>query len=318
MKIVLVESLGISDAVLKEYSDKLAKMGHSFVSYVDRAKDDEELYNRAKDADILMITNGPLSTNVLKRLPNLKMVDVAFTGVDHLDVNYCLENDILVCNASGYSNTSVSELVIGQVLALYRQIFNGDSSTRNGKTNAGLTGLEISGKKVGIIGTGKIGVETAKLFKAFNAEVLGWSRGENPEAIACGIKYVTLPELLKESDIISLHLPFNDSTKHFFDQEKINAMKETAILVNCARGGVVDNEALANALNEGKIAGAAIDVFDYEPPIKDDYCLLHAKNCLLTPHVAFLTHESMLRRAEIVFANLDAYLNNQPQNVVGK
>lgn len=316
MKIVLTEPLGISNELLETYQEKLTQEGHSFVSYDSKANSEEELYERAKDADILMIANHPLPDKVISRLPHLKMIDVAFTGVDHVGLKTCLEKDILVCNASGYSNTSVSELVIGQVLGLYRKLLACDEACRNEKNSSGLTGLEISGKTVGIIGTGKIGIETAKLFKAFGAKVIGWSRSKREEAIDIGLEYVELDELLAQSDIISLHLPMNEKTKHFFDASKINKMKSSAILVNCARGGVVDNVALAQALNEGQIAGAAIDVFDVEPPLSLDYPLLNAKNCLLTPHVAFLTKESMIRRAEIVFENLQAYLLGSPINVV--
>lgn len=316
MKIVLAEPLGISEELLNQYAHSIESLGHDFVSYQTRAANDEELYERIQDADILMIANGKLSTDVMSRLNHLKMIDVAFTGVDHLDMEYCRTHHIPVCNASGYSNTSVSELVIGQIIGLYRYILDGDQASRQEKTSAGLMGFEIKGKTVGIIGTGNIGIETARLLKAFGANVIGWSRSVRQAATEAGIAYVSLEELLKTSDIISLHLPMNNETKGFFDQNKINMMKSSAILINCARGGVVDNAALAVSLNEGKIAGAAIDVFDYEPPLTADYPLVNAKNCLLTPHVAFLTHEAMVRRAEIVFDNLHAYLNGELKNVV--
>lgn len=316
MKIVLAESLGISEELLTQYASEIENQGHEFVSYTSRAENDNELYERVHDADILMIANGKLSTDVISRMDHLKMIDVAFTGVDHLDMDYCRLHNISVCNASGYSNTSVSELVIGQIISLYRYILEGNQATRQHKTSAGLMGFEIKDKTVGIIGTGNIGIETAKLLKAFGANVIGWSRSERKEAKDAGITYVSLEELLKTSDIVSLHLPMNHETKGFFDQEKINMMKSSAILINCARGGVVDNAALASSLNEGRLAGAAIDVFDYEPPLDLTYPLVHAKNCLLTPHVAFLTHEAMVRRAEIVFNNLQAYFNGEMINIV--
>lgn len=316
MKIVLTEPLGISEELLNKYRKEIEEKGHEFISYDHRAVNDEEYYQRAKDADILMIANGVLSTNVLSRLSNLKMIDVAFTGVDHLDMNYCRQNNITVCNASGYSNTSVSELVIGQIISLYRFILEGDQATRQGMTSTGLTGCEIKGKTVGIIGTGNIGIETAKLLKAFGANVIGWSRSERDEAKHAGITYVALEELLTTSDIISLHLPANLNTKGFFGEDKIAMMKPSAILINCARGAIVDNKALADALNNDQICGAAIDVFDNEPPLANDYPLVNAKNCLLTPHVAFLTHEAMIRRAKIVFDNLHSYFAGNVKNIV--
>lgn len=316
MKIVLMEPLGISNELLEEYCAKYRKLGHVVTTYDSKAKDNDELLERANDADVLMIANRPLPGEVIAKLPNLKYIDVAFTGVDHVGLDVCGQKQIVVSNASGYSNVSVSELVIGHTLALYRHIIQGNTVTRNGGTSAGLVGMEIKDKTVGIIGTGNIGIETAKLFKAFGAKVLGWSRSTRQEAIEAGIEYTSLENLLSSSDIISLHLPMNATTKHFFDENKIKQMKSSAILINCARGGVVDNIALTEALNQEKIAGAAIDVFDMEPVLPNDYCLLGAKNCLVSPHIAFLTKEAMVRRAQIVFNNLDAYLINQPINVV--
>ena len=136
------------------------------------------------------------------------------------------------------------------------------------------------------------------------------------EAVEAGIEYMELDDVLKTSDIVSLHIPATAETKQFINKDKIALMKKSAILINCARGAVVDNAALAEALNAGDIAGAAIDVFDMEPPIPADYPLLSAKNTLLTPHVAFASKESMIRRANIVFDNLYAYLEGKPINVV--
>jgi D-3-phosphoglycerate dehydrogenase len=168
---------------------------------------------------------------------------------------------------------------------------------------------------VGIVGTGAIGLKTAALFRAFGAKVIAYSRTRRQEALDMGIEYVSLEELMAQSDIVSLHVPANGETRGLISRELIAKMQPTAILINVARGAVVDNAALAEALNEGRIAGAGIDVFDMEPPIPADYPLLGAKNTVLTPHVAFATDESMLRRAEIVFDNLDAWLSGAPKNV---
>ena len=191
----------------------------------------------------------------------------------------------------------------------------GDCAVRSQGTSAGLMGSEICGRTVGIIGCGQIGFMTAKLFQAFGAKVVAYARHERAEVKAAGIDYVDLPTLLSESDIISLHTPNNAETRGMIGKEEIAQMKASAVFINCARGPIVDNSALADALNHGKIAGAAIDVYDMEPPIPEDYPLLHAKNALLTPHVAFLTRESMQRRARIEFENVKAFLENRPQNV---
>ena len=190
-----------------------------------------------------------------------------------------------------------------------------DGAVRKGETSAGLMGTEIFGKTVGIIGCGKIGCATGRLFRALGARVLGYSRHEHPEAAAAGIEQIPLDTLLNQADIVSLHLPSNESTRKSFGAGQISQMKDGAILINCARGAIVDNDALADALNAGKLAGAGIDVFDMEPPIPADYPLVNAANCVFTPHVAFLTRESMERRAIIEFENVLAYTEGRSQNI---
>jgi len=318
VKISLLEPIGIDKALMDELSAPLIEKGHEFIFYDNKTTDTEELYNRAKDSDIVMIANNPLPDSVIERCEKIKMLDVAFTGIDHVGQKACKEKGVVICNAAGYSNETVSELAVGMAINLLRKINAGDKAVREGKTlaSAGLMGTELGTKTVGIIGTGRIGIMTAKLFKAFGCRVLGYSRTKKEEAVQAGIEYTELDELLKISDIVSLHVPSTAETKGFLSRERISLMKQTAILINCARGAVVDNEALAEALNSDKIAGAAIDVFDMEPPIPADYPLLKAKNTLLTPHVAFASKESMIRRAHIVFDNLYAYLEGKPVNVV--
>ncbi len=318
MKISLLEPIGIDKALMDELSAPLIEKGHEFIFYDNKTTDTEELYNRAKDRDIVMIANNPLPDSVIERCEKIKMLDVAFTGIDHVGQKACKEKGVVICNAAGYSNETVSELAVGMAINLLRKVNAGDKAVREGKTlaSAGLMGTELGTKTVGIIGTGRIGIMTAKLFKAFGCRVIGYSRTKKEEAVQAGIEYTELDELLKISDIVSLHVPSTAETKGFLSRERISLMKQTAILINCARGAVVDNEALAEALNSDKIAGAAIDVFDMEPPIPADYPLLKAKNTLLTPHVAFASKESMIRRAHIVFDNLYAYLEGKPVNVV--
>lgn len=318
MKISLLEPIGIDKALMDELSAPLIEKGHEFIFYDNKTTDTEELYNRAKDSDIVMIANNPLPDSVIERCEKIKMLDVAFTGIDHVGQKACKEKGVVICNAAGYSDETVSELAVGMAINLLRKVNAGDKAVREGKTlaSAGLMGTELGTKTVGIIGTGRIGIMTAKLFKAFGCRVIGYSRTKKEEAVQAGIEYTELDELLKISDIVSLHVPSTAETKGFLSRERISLMKQTAILINCARGAVVDNEALAEALNSDKIAGAAIDVFDMEPPIPADYPLLKAKNTLLTPHVAFASKESMIRRAHIVFDNLYAYLEGKPVNVV--
>ncbi len=219
----------------------------------------------------------------------------------------------MICNCSGYSNAAVTDLVFGMLISLYRYISKCDEAVRNGKTKDGLVGFELEGKKFGIVGTGAIGMNVAKVAQAFGCEVYAYSRTVKE---GTGIKYVSLDELMSVCDIISLHVPSNAQTKHMINADKIALMKKSAVLINLARGPVLDSQALADALNEDKIAGACIDVFEMEPPIPSDHPLLNCKNTLLTPHVAFATKEAMVKRAYIVFDNVVKFLDGTPQNVM--
>ncbi|GAA0370260.1 2-hydroxyacid dehydrogenase [Alkalibacterium iburiense] len=310
MKVKLIEPLRVPKETIEKLAQPILDKGHEFVYYEDKTTDPEELYERSKDADVLMIANNPLPNEVIDKLDQTKLINVAFTGLDHVG-SQAQDKGIKVINAAGYSDQSVAELVIGLTLNVYRAISQGNQDIRKDDFPGMVQGQEIKGKTVGIIGTGNIGLQTARLFKAFGAELIGHSRTEKEEAKELGMTYVSLDELLKESDIVSLHLPLNEETKHTLSKDKLALMEETAILINCARGPIVDNDALAEQLNEGKLAGAGIDVFDMEPPIPSDYALLHAKNAVLTPHVAYLTDEAMVNRAHIVFNNTLAYLDGK-------
>ena len=273
----------------------------------------EKQKERLKDADVLMIANMPLKQEVLNACEKLKFIDVAFTGVDHIPVAAAKERHIAVSNASGYSNESVAELVLGVTLSLLRRVMIVDKNTRTGKTVDGNVGVELQGKTVGIIGTGAIGSRTAELFSAFGCRVLGYN--PHPKEIT-GIINVTMEELLEKSDIITLHCPLNDSTRGLIDGEKIAKMKDGAVLINASRGPVVDTKALADALIQGKLSAAGIDVYDVEPPISEDNPLLKAPNTILTPHIAFLTAESMEKRAKIVFDSLDQWMKGNQINKI--
>lgn len=306
MKVKLIEPLNVSHELIKELSEPIKALGHEFVYYNEKTTDNDELIERSKDADIVMIANNPYPKEVIKEMDSLKLINVAFTGVDHVAVDDAKKKDIKICNAAGYSDQAVSELAIGLTLDIYRKI--SDSSP--------LIGKEIKDKTVGIIGTGNIGIRTAELFSAFGAKLIAYSRTEKDEVKELGIKYVSLDELLSSSDIISVHLPLNDNTRGFLNKEKLEKINNNAILINCARGPIIDNEALANLLNEDKIAGAGIDVFDMEPPLPKDYPLLYAKNIVLTPHIAYFTEESMIRRAKIAFDNTISFLKGDAKNIV--
>lgn len=317
MIIKLLEPLGVPTSLIEELAAPLKEAGHEFVYYEEKTTDVAELSERSADADIVIIANNPYPKEAFEEATNLKLINVAFTGVDHVDQAAAKDQKIQIANAAGYSNTAVAELVIGLTIDVLRKISFGNDSVRQGEAVQLYQGNEIKGKTVGIIGTGSIGLETAKLFKAFGANLIGYNRTEKEEAKALGLDYVSLDELLKTSDIVSVHLPLNDETKNTLSREKLELMKPESVVINAARGPIIDNEALADLLNNGKIAGAGIDVFDMEPPIPEDYPLLSAKNAVLTPHVAYLTDESMVIRANIAFDNVEKFLEGNPQNIVG-
>lgn len=315
MNIALIEPLRISDALLSELAAPLRAAGHVFTSYDAKAQTPEEMLARVQGQDIVIIANTPFPAAVVQGADRLKMLDVAFTGIDHVALSACREKGIMICNCANYSNQSVAEMTLGMTLSLLRKLPEADDAIRAGQGGAAWIGREIAGRTVGVIGTGRIGAQVIRLFQAFGARVIAYSRTEKPEIKALGVDYYPLKELLSQSDIITLHVPATAETKHLIGAEELSLMRPGSLLINCARGPVVDAIALRDALNTGVIAGAAVDVYDQEPPLPADHPLFNAKNLLMTPHTAYLTEEAMIRRARIAFHNAEAFLKNEPENV---
>ena len=308
MKVVAVEPIGISRERAEELAKQYAAKGCEFVVYPDRKEDEPTLIERMKDAEVVIVSNIKLTRNVLEQCPNLRFLNVAFTGLDHIDQDYCREKGILIRNASGYATQAVAELAVGLMLDVYRKITPFDASTRNLQGRNNILGRELHGKTVGLVGTGAIGLRTAAILKAFGCRLLAYSRTERQEALDMGIEYTTLEDLMQRSDIISLHTPLTAQTKGLISREMLELCKPSAIIINTARGAVIDNKALAEMLNKDCIAGAGIDVYEYEPPLQSNHPLLSAKNAVLLPHVAFATQESFSIRVDIILRNLDEYL----------
>ena len=314
MKVVIIEPLGVKDTFLLEAA-KTRLEGVAEIEYFNtRTTDTDELIKRGKDADIIVVSNLPLPKKVLEGCKNLKLISVAFTGIDHIAMDYCRKNGIMVCNCSGYSNHAVSELVFGSLLCLMRNIIKCDERSREEGTKDGLIGNELYGKTFGVIGAGAIGSQVALVANAFGCKV--WVTKHNKDINLPFAELKTLEEIMSGCDVISLHTPLNDSTKGLIGEKEIALMKSNAILVNMARGPVVDSAALAKALNDEKIAGAVIDVFETEPPVSKDHVLVNAKNTVLTPHVAFATKEALELRAEMVFDNVVEFMKGTPVNVM--
>lgn len=316
MKIVVMEPLGVALEKINALAAALQAAGHEFVYYTSKEAQQDKLLARVQDADIIMLANQPLSAEIINGCPKLKMLSVAFTGVDHIALDACRARNILVCNAAGYSTNAVAELTFGLAISVIRNIVPCDARCRKAETKDGLVGFELFGKTFGVVGTGAIGARVAKIAAAFGCRVLAYSRTAKQELVDAGVQYVSLDELLAQSDFVSLHVPLTDATRGLINADAIAKMKQGAVLLNTARGPVVDSAALAEALNAGKLAGAGIDVFEGEPPIAENHPLCSAKNTVLTPHVAFASREALETRADIVFANIEKWLNGAPQNVV--
>ncbi len=316
MKVAIMESLDISKHKLNSLKAPFEKRGIEFFEY-EKTTDTKKLIEQSKDKDVLIIANMPINADVISNCQNLKFIDVAFTGVDHIDLDAAIEKNISISNAAGYSTESVAELTIGMAISMMRNINLVEQRLRNKLTKEGLVGNEIKGKTVGIVGLGKIGTRSAELFHAFGADIIANSRTIHNDAPDY-IKQLSLDELLINSDIVALHCPLNAETKHLIKKQKLKLMKNTAILINVARGDVVNEQDLCEALRNNVIKGACIDVFSCEPPLIGNEAILTAPNTLLTPHIAFASKESMELRSEIVFDNLLAWLDGKQKNIIIK
>ena len=303
MKIVFLEPLGIPTEKIEKECYKLRRNGHEVVVYGDRCPDKN--IERASDADIVIESNMPLRKDFFDACPNIKMLSIAFTGLDHIDLEECERRGILVNNAAGYSTEAVAEETICMMIGLYRHIIENDRITRSCKGMPLSPGREIAGKTIGVVGLGAIGQRVAKLAQAFGCKVIAWNR--TPKNIE-GVTLVDKETLFKDSDIVTLHIALNDDTRNFVTAEEISLMKKSAIIINAARGPIVNTRDIAEALKKGDIAGAAIDVYDTEPPIAENNPLLSAPNTMLLPHIGFATEEAFDIRLGIVVRNVEKYL----------
>ena len=313
MNIVFLEPLGMCACTLDNVCKPLKDAGHSITVYNDRDENEETLISRGKDAEVIIVSNIPLRKSFFDACPNIKMISVAFTGTDHIDMDECRRKNITVCNAAGYSTQAVAELAIGMIISTYRKIVGGDSIIRVGGDRQNFLGTQMSGKTIGIIGAGAIGQRVAQLAHAFGCKVIAWNR--TPKSIE-NIRFVDKETLLRTSDIISLHIPLNQETTGFIGTPEFEMMQSHAILINTARGPIINQESLYNALRKGMIAGAATDVYTQEPPLPASSELFNAPNLLMLPHMGYATKESFAERLKIVVANVEMWLKNTPQNLV--
>lgn len=312
MKIVLLENLAVPEERLLTEKEVLSGRGHEFV-WFERTDDLNKLQEEVRDADVIMLANMPLPESVIDAAPNLKYIDVAFTGVDHIPVRAAKDRGIQISNASGYATESVAELVIAFMIESLRKLPALEARGKEGGTKAGLRGCLLKGKTVGIVGAGAIGTEVARLASAFGCRVLGYNRSKIADPAFDA--QLPLDDVLKESDIVSVHVPLTQETKHLIGTKELGMMKRGALLVNTARGPVVDEKALIEALKNNQIS-ACLDVYDKEPPLDKDNELLSLDHCILTPHMGFDSVESMDKRANIVFDNLYSWLEGTLKNEI--
>ena len=269
-----------------------------------------------------LISRGSIrvTREMMERSPRLKVVGVHGQGCDHVDLKAAEELGKVVCNTPDALTVTVAEMTLAMTLAAFRNLVAADKAVRAGQWNrkySDLIGLELAGKTVGIVGLGRIGAATAKRLRAFDAEVVYWSRTRKPEVEReLGIRWVELDELLRSSDVVSLHVPGTAETRRLIGERELSLMKQGVILVNMARGVVVDEAALIKALRSGKIRAAALDVFEKEP-ISPDNPLLKMDNVILTPHLGACNLEGMQRMALQVAEGVWKAMNGQrPDNPV--
>lgn len=315
MKIVLLENLGVSDFILEQHKKKLETLGHQFLAY-EKTADLERLKERCHDADVLMLANMSLPKEVVCQAKKLKMVDIAFTGVDHIPLMTLHERGVVVCNTAGYATKAVAELTISLMIQLLRNTKEFEENFRNGKTNNEVVGHLLYGKTVGIVGAGMIGKQVAFLCKCFGCHVIC----TNPSPVQCEFidQQVDFNTLLESSDIVTLHCPLTEKTRNMMNHETFRKMKKSSIFINTARGQIVDEMALKEVLDEHIIAGAASDVFKVEPPLSKDNPLFSCSHFIMTPHIGYATQESLEERANMVFENLYAWLDGTPIRVISK
>jgi len=294
---------------LKPYGD--------VVLYTDRPATLEEKVARAKDADILINTRGLVTwpSEALRQLPKLRLIATCSIGTDMIGLEVAKEMGIVVCNQPGRTSPVVAEHIFGLMFAAAKRAAFFTTEVKAGRWPR-MDNILLQGKTLGIIGTGNIGSEMARLGRAIGMNVIAWTFHPSPErADALGVRYVELDELLRTADVVSLHLKLTDESQHIVGARELGLMKPNALLVNGARGGLVDTDALVDALNSGQLGGAAIDVYDEEPP-PADHLLLSCKQVVLTPHCADMTPEGVELLNEGAVDNIIAFLEGRPQNVV--
>lgn len=316
MKIVITDGYALNPG------DLCWETFHQFgqVIHYDRTPD-EQAAERIGDADIALINKTAVSAEVMDKCPNLKLICVMATGYNVVDCDAARARGIPVCNVPGYGTAAVAQFTFALLLELCHMVGHHSNSVHAGNWCTcpdfcywNTPQMELAGKTMGIIGFGRIGRAVGAIAKAFGMRVLAYNRSRCPEGEAIA-EYVDLEAILSQSDILSLHCPLTPQTNGIICRENLNKMKDGAILINTARGPLIDEAAVADALGSGKLRGAAMDVIS-EEPMEKDHPLLGAPNCIITPHMAWAPVESRQRIMDCTVKNIRTFLEGTPTNVV--
>ena len=282
----------------------------------------EEVYKRTKEADVLITNKVVLDAALISKLPKLKYIGVLATGYNVVDINAANKRGIIVTNIPAYSTDSVAQMVFAFILNFTQQVMLHTNDVKSGKWSncvdfsfTSSPQIEIAGKTLGIVGFGKIGQKVASIGKAFGMNIIFYTPSKK-ESFGSFAKQVSLPEVFKQSDYVSINCPLTPDNVGFVNRDLLEMMKPNAFLVNTGRGPLINEADLADFLDSNKIAGAGLDVLSTEPP-KAENPLLKAKNCYITPHIAWATFEARTRLMNIAVENLRAFIDGNPKNVVG-
>ncbi|MGB9895313.1 MAG: 2-hydroxyacid dehydrogenase [Thermoproteota archaeon] len=309
MKILFVESDSLIEKVAKE---KLAQHELHF----EKTTINEVIPDFSNVEVLSVFIRSKVSKEVIDKMKNLKLIVTRSTGFDHIDVNYAKQKGILVSNVPGYGSIPVAEHAFALLLSGLRKIREANRSVMNGEWRIDdFEGKTIYGKTFGVLGTGSIGLNICKIAKAFGANVIAYDiLKREKEAIEVGFKYVSFEQIIENSDIIVIALPLTKDTYHIIDEVNIRKMKDGVIIINVARGGLIDQKALTNALKSNKVAFAGLDVLEEEPPGKEE--IIKLENVIVTPHIAWNTDYSKLFIAEKTVETIVNFLNEKPTSNV--
>jgi len=299
---------------------------------------DDSTVSKYQDTEVISIfIYSAITRELLEKLPNLKFIATRSMGFDHVDLAACKEKGIVVSNVPTYGTHTVAEHAFSLILAISRKLIPSVERAKKGDfSSEGLTGFDLYGKTLGVIGTGHIGKNVALLGVSFGMRVLAFCHHVDSELTAKGVNYVTLDELLAGSDVISLHLPHNKETEHIINMQNISKIKKGAILINTARGALVETEAILEGLEKGILSGAGLDVLEEEIGLKEereflaseylkkvnlqtgllDHVLLTRDDVIITPHNAFNSKEALHEILEVSIGNVKSYINGTPINIV--